>query len=198
VPTEIGPRDFFEQSSEIRSRFARLVNAERPERVAILPAASYGIAVAARNTPVQKGQNVVLTYEQFPGNVYAWRRLVRESGAEIRAVRPPKTGTGESKGRGWSQRILEAIDDDTAVVTLGHVHWTDGTLFDLRAIGERAREVGAAFVVDGTQSVGALPFDVAEVRPDALICAAYKWLLGPYSVALGYFGPRYDDGVPLE
>jgi len=53
-------------------------------------------------------------------------------------------------------------------------------------------------VVDGTQSVGALPLDIAEVRPDALIVAAYKWLLGPYSVGLGYFGPRFDDGVPLE
>lgn len=198
VPTEIGPGDFFEESDRLRRRFARLVGADSPERVAILPAASYGIAVAARNTPVGRGQNIVLTHEQFPGNVYAWRRVARDSGAEMRVVRPPEVGGGESKGRGWSRRILEAIDEDTAVVTLGHVHWTDGTLFDMRAVGERAREVGAAFIVDGTQSVGALPFDVSELRPDALICAAYKWLLGPYSLALGYFGPRYDDGVPLE
>jgi selenocysteine lyase/cysteine desulfurase len=52
--------------------------------------------------------------------------------------------------------------------------------------------------VDGTQSVGALPFDVETVRPDAVVCAAYKWLFGPYGLALAYFGPRFDDGVPLE
>jgi selenocysteine lyase/cysteine desulfurase len=78
------------------------------------------------------------------------------------------------------------------------VHWTDGTRFDLVEIGRRCREVGAALVVDGTQSVGALPFDVREIRPDALIVAAYKWLLGPYSVGLGWFGPRFDGGIPLE
>jgi len=65
-------------------------------------------------------------------------------------------------------------------------------------IGERAREVGAAFVIDGTQSVGAVPFDVEELQPDALVCASYKWLMGPYSIGVAYFGARYDDGVPLE
>ncbi|MEX0837634.1 MAG: aminotransferase class V-fold PLP-dependent enzyme, partial [Gemmatimonadota bacterium] len=87
---------------------------------------------------------------------------------------------------------------ETAVVAVPHVHWTDGTRFDLIEIGRRCREVGAALVVDATQSVGALPFDVAEVQPDALVVAAYKWMLGPYSLALSYFGPRFDDGVPLE
>ncbi len=43
-----------------------------------------------------------------------------------------------------------------------------------------------------------MPFDVEAVQPDALICATYKWLLGPYSVSLAYFGPRFDDDVPLE
>jgi len=83
-------------------------------------------------------------------------------------------------------------------LTLGNVHWTDGTRFDLAAIGRRAREVGAALVVDGTQSVGAMPFDVEEIRPDLLVCASYKWLLGPYSLALCYLGERFDGGEPLE
>ena len=78
------------------------------------------------------------------------------------------------------------------------VHWTDGTAFNLEAIGARAREVGAALVLDGTQSVGALPMDVQAIQPDALIVAGYKWLLGPYSIGVGYFGPRYLDGMPLE
>ena len=50
----------------------------------------------------------------------------------------------------------------------------------------------------GTQAVGAMPFDVQELQPDALIVAGYKWLLGPYSIGVGYFGPRFQDGQPLE
>jgi selenocysteine lyase/cysteine desulfurase len=198
-PTDIGAPDAFWESDEVRRRFARVIGSDEPGRVAIQPGVSYGVATAARNIPVGPSQNLVLTHEQFPGNVYAWRRVAAERGAELRAVDAGEgAGATHTRGALWNERILEAIDPATAVVAVPHVHWTDGTLFDLVEIGRRCREVGAALVVDGTQSVGALPFDVMEVRPDALICASYKWLLGPYSVAFSYFGPRFDAGTPLE
>jgi len=195
VPIDIHPDDFFRTSDELRSLFSEMVNAGDPRRIAILPGVSYGVAVAARNLAVARGQNVVLTHEQFPGNVHAWRRLAREHGAEVRVATPPE---GPGRGQAWNETLLSSIDSATALVAVPHVHWTDGTRFDLVAVGRRCREVGAALVVDGTQSVGALPFDVAEVQPDALIVATYKWLLGPYSVGVGYFGPRFDGGTPLE
>ena len=66
-------------------------------------------------------------------------------------------------------------------------------------MGARCREVGAALVVDGTQSLGAMPFSVAAVQPDFLITTAHKWLLGPYSFGFCYVAPRWQaDGVPLE
>ena len=195
-PAAIQPDDFFREADAVRELFSRLVNAREPTRVAIIPAVSYGMAVVARNTPVRPGQNLVLAHEQFPSNVYPWRALAREHGAEVRMVNAPEEA--EQRADAWNARILEAIDGDTALVSTGQVHWADGTRFDLAAIGARAREVGAAFIVDGTQSVGAVPFDVERIRPDALVVAGYKWLLGPYGVGLAYFGPRYDGGIPLE
>lgn len=196
VPSRIATSDFFTESDRARALFARLINAPDPSRVAIIPAASYGLAIAARNLPAGAGQNIVVTHEQFPANVHAWRRLARDRGVEIRVVAPPDVADG--RGRGWNARLLEAIDASTAIVALGHVHWTDGTKFDLDAIGARARDVGAALVVDGTQSVGALPFDVQAIQPDALVCATYKWLMGPYSMGFAYLGTRFDAGEPLE
>jgi selenocysteine lyase/cysteine desulfurase len=84
------------------------------------------------------------------------------------------------------------------VVSLTAVHWTDGMRFDLAAIGGRAREVGACFIVDGTQSVGALPFDFAAVQPDLLVCAGYKWLLGAYQYGFAALGDRLIGGRPFE
>ena len=81
---------------------------------------------------------------------------------------------------------------------MSSVHWTDGTKFDLQQIGKRCRELGALFIVDGTQSVGALAIDVKEYCIDALVCACYKWLLGPYSTGLAYFSEYFDNGSPLE
>jgi selenocysteine lyase/cysteine desulfurase len=68
----------------------------------------------------------------------------------------------------------------------------------LEAIRKRTTEVGALLIIDGTQSVGALPFNVEKINPDALICAGYKWLLGPYSIGLAYYGQYFDQGKPVE
>src|SRR5699024_4127060 len=84
------------------------------------------------------------------------------------------------------------------LVAMGNVHWADGTLFDLKEIGKAAQASDAYFIIDGTQSVGALPIDVQQIGADALICAGYKWLIGPYSIALGYFGDRLSGGIPIE
>ena len=98
----------------------------------------------------------------------------------------------------WNNRILESIDNQTVLVALGHIHWANGTKFDLKRISERAHEVGAILVIDGTQSVGALPIDVEEMGIDALICGGYKWLMGPYTLGYAYYSDYFDNGKPLE
>jgi len=194
-PTSLLPDDFFSGRDEVRRHFSRLIGVSEPNRIAIIPSASYGASIAARNLPVNRGQNIIILHEQFPGNVYTWRKKAADAGAELRTVVPAST---VHRGSDWNERILESMDKDTAIISVPHVHWTDGTLFDLVAISQRAKELGTALVVDGTQSVGALPFDVATILPDVLIVAGYKWLLGPYSIGAAYFNARFDEGVPLE
>ena len=193
-PADITGTDFFEPVETLRASFGRLVNTSA-ERVACIPAASYGIAVAVHNTPLRSGLNVVVPADEFPSNVYGWMAACDRSGAELRLVNRPD---GPPSASAWSSRVLEAIDGNTAAVTLTNIHWTDGTPFDVDAIGRRAREVGALFVIDGTQSVGALPFDFDRLQPDLLVCAGYKWLLGPYQYGLIAVGDRLLDGEPFE
>lgn len=226
-PSTIEPEDFFSESDRVRALFGRIISAPA-KSIAIVPSVSYGIATIARNVRVERGQTIVVLEEQFPSNVYVWRRLAAEKGAAVRTVgpegirefptgepiRPAAAHAGQASERqaepnahraadanraaDWNGHILEAIDERTAVVAIPHVHWTDGTLFDLESISEKVRTVGAALVIDGTQSVGALPFDVGRIRPDALVCAGYKWLFGPYSIGVAYFAERHHDGIPLE
>lgn len=196
TPFETAPRDFFEDSDRLRDAFASLIGAPDPERVAIVPSVSYGITTVARNLNPPRGSNVVILAEQFPSNVYPWRRLADERELVLRTVEAPVTAG--SRGAAWNEALLEAIDSSTSVVAVPLYHWMDGTRFDLEEVGKRARELGAALVIDGTQSVGAAPFDLSAVQPDALVCAGYKWLLGPYSLGLAWYGSRLDGGVPLE
>lgn len=189
-PWSIRPVDFFSESERARGLFAELVGA-RADDVAIVPAASYGIAVAAANIPLARGRRILILHDQFPSNVYEWRALAERTGGEVVTLRREQDGD-------WTRVILEAIDERTALAALPNNLWTDGSLVDLVAVGRRLREVGAALVVDATQSLGAMPFSVGEVRPDFLVAACYKWLMGPYSVGFLYVDPKWHGGRPLE
>lgn len=185
------PDGWFADPEALRAAAARLMGAEA-DGVALVPSVSYAIATAAANVPVRARQNIVVLAEQFPSNYYAWRMLAADRNAELRtARRPPREG--------WTGAVLEAIDEDTAVVAVPNCHWSDGAFVDLVRVGEQARAVGAALVVDASQSLGAHPIDVSEVRPDFLASVTYKWQLGPYELAYLYVGPRWrESGRPIE
>jgi len=189
-PWTIPTTAFFEDSERARALFARLVGADA-EGVALVPAASYGVATAARNLAVRAGQRIVTLTDQFPSHVYSWREAAKAAGAEVVAVALPE-------GCDATPPVLAAIDDACAVAALPHVLWTTGAKLDLVAIGARCREVGAALALDLTQSAGALPIDFAAVQPDFAVAAAYKWLMGPYATGFLYVAPRWRDGAPLE
>ncbi|MDE0942018.1 MAG: aminotransferase class V-fold PLP-dependent enzyme [Alphaproteobacteria bacterium] len=189
-PWQISPPDFFSTPERARTLFAELINAQADD-IAIIPSCSYGTATAAQNIPVAKGQTMVVLQDQFPSNVYPWRELAADRGAEVVTV--PRGGND-----GWTPRILDAITAQTAIVALPHCHWTDGGLIDLIAVGKKCRAMGAALVVDITQSIGALPFDVAAIQPDFAIAAGYKWMMGPYTLGFLYVAPKHQDGRPLE
>lgn len=195
-PADIQPDDFFTTTKLVRQEFAKMIDAADPNRIAIIPSASYGLATVAANLKISRGQHVLVAAEQFPSNYYAWEAVCAAHGAKIKVVSPDNSS--KERGKSWNTRFLESINEQTRAVAIAHAHWTDGTLFDLQAIRSRTREVGALLVVDGTQSVGALPFDVRSIQPDALICAAYKWLLGPYGIGLAYYSEYFDDGKPIE
>lgn len=196
TPWKVLPDEFFKNSNWLRGLFAQLVNASKADQIAILPSVSYGLSTVAGNLPKDTSKKIVIAGEQFPSNVYPWLRRSRESDSKIQIIKAPDDP--KNRGEIWNENILQAIDRNTLMVAIGNIHWTDGTLFDLERIGHKAREHRALLVIDGTQSVGALPFDIQKIQPDALICAGYKWLMGPYSIALGYFGPKFKNGIPLE
>lgn len=190
-PWSLGGDNWFEAAEALRAGAARLMETSS-DGIALIPAVSYGIAIAAANVPVRRGQNVVVLHEAFPSNYYAWRELARARGAELRTAR-------RAPADAWTGAVLDAIDDATAVVAVPYCHWTDGTLVDLVAVGERARTAGAALVVDASQAFGALPLELAAVQPDFLVSVGYKWQLGPYSLGYLYAAPRWRaEGRPIE
>jgi len=194
-PISIKPVDFFTDVKGVRQKYGTLVNCD-PSQVAVMPSVSYGMSSVIRNISYRNGQHALTVSEEFPSCYYTAKRWCEDHGAELRIV--ARKDDLPQKGRDWNERILDAINTDTAFVVMASVHWMNGTKFDLESIGNRCREVGARLIVDGSQSVGALHMDVKKYKIDALICAAYKWLMGPYSTALSFIHEEFNEGIPLE
>jgi len=197
-PWELTPDKFFTGADEFRATAAQLLDCPA-DCIAIVPSASYGIATAARNLPVKKGQSILVLDEQFPSNYYPWQRRAEETGASLKIVAWPADND-------WTAAVLDSLTSDVAIAALPNVQWTSGGRLDLVRIGEACRKLGTALVLDLTQSLGALPFSVGGlkndlqngVQPDFAVAASYKWLLGPYSVGLLYVAPKWQGGLPLE
>ncbi len=191
-PYLIPSSDFFNPVIKLKKLFAQLIAVDDYNRIANIPSVSYGLATIAHNITLTEGSEIILIEEQFPSNYYIWEKLAKKYNAALKIV------AQQENGELWNHAILEAITDNTGLIALGNIHWANGTIFDVKAIREKTIQHNVLLIIDGSQSVGALPFSVKEIQPDAMVCAGYKWLFGPYGCGYAYFGSYFDNGSPIE
>jgi selenocysteine lyase/cysteine desulfurase len=191
-PWERTPASFFEDAEAIRNLSSAVFGGDA-DGYAVIPSASYGLSTAARilEPRLRHGDRILVVAEEFPSNVLPWRRVAQEVGAALETVPTPEDGN-------WTGAILSRIDSGVRVIALSTCHWTNGAYIDLQTIGRACRDVDGVLVVDATQSLGAMPLSLADVQPDFVVAAGYKWLLCPYGFGLLYVSERWRDARPLE
>jgi selenocysteine lyase/cysteine desulfurase len=194
-PWAIHSEDFFTQAEAVKEKFGLLVNSPA-QQIAIIPSASYGLKSAVNNIPVNTGNHVVVVSNDFPSDYYTIQAWCQKNKKEMRVIDAPDILDG--RGAAWTENIINAISTDTNAIILSTIHWTDGTKFNLKEIGKKCKATNTLFIADGTQSVGAMPIDVMDFHLDALVCAAYKWLMGPYSIGVAYYSDAFSNGTPIE
>jgi len=194
-PAQIQPEDFFRQSDALRSTFGDLIGCVNGDDVAIIPSVSYGLMNAIKNVPPSSGDHIIVVADEFPSGQFAALRWCDNHHKKLVIVKPDEKN---NRAESWNKKIISAIDENTAMVLMSSIHWADGTKFDLKTIGEKCQQTDTYFIVDGSQSVGALPLHVHDFNIDALVCAAYKWLFGPYSIGMAYYGNKFLEGTPIE
>src|SRR5436190_6154614 len=136
-----------------------------------------------------KRNQVVYSDMNFPSVMYFWEAQ-RTRGARVRMI---KTDDGISVP---TERLLDAINDDTLLVPISHVIFRSSYINDAKAIIDKAHKVGARVVLDIFQSLGTLPVDVSALNVDFACGGVLKWLCGGPGV--GYLYVRPDLGKKLE
>ncbi len=191
-PWQITINDFFSDAERIRELAASLFGGDA-DGYAVTPSASYGLSTAARilETALTKADHILVMEDEFPSVIFPLHRITEQTGTEIITVTTPQNGD-------WTAAILQQFNAQIKVVALSTCHWTNGALIDLLQIRHACDEVGAILILDATQSLGAMPFSMEEIRPDFLVAAAYKWLLCPYGFSLLYVAEKWRNERPLE
>lgn len=149
-----------------------------PSNVALLGNASDAISRLVNALSYAPGDRVVTTELEFPSGIQSLLAL-RSRGVEVEIV-PSRDGDVDD------ERVLAAIDGRTRLVLASHTSFVSGARVDAPALHAAANAVGAAFVLDATQSLGVLPVRADDA--DAVVSSTYKWLLGPHGLGIVHLG----------
>ncbi|NYT25464.1 aminotransferase class V-fold PLP-dependent enzyme [Alcaligenaceae bacterium] len=168
----------FEETENVRSRFAGLVNADADE-ITFTKNTSEGLNIICTGIDWQPGDNLVFCPElEHPNNIYLWLNLERK-GVEIRMIR-------QKDGFMPIDDMINAIDERTRLLTVSSVSFIPGFRTDMEKLGRACRERNVLFLIDGTQSVGVLHTDVQRMHIDALAVSTQKGLMGLYGMGFLY------------
>jgi len=171
-------RQWIEREKDLRRKLASLTGASSADDIALLKNTTEGISLAAWGLDWQAGDNLVLPTGEFPSNRLPWLAQIC-LGVEIREVDIRAAENAENA-------LLDAMDDNTRLLSVSAVQWNDGFRLDLARLGQACHSAHVLFFVDAIQQLGALPVDVEACHIDFLAADAHKWLLGPEGIAVFY------------
>jgi cysteine desulfurase / selenocysteine lyase len=163
-----------------RRLFAKMIGAGL-EEVASVPNVSSALTSLASSIKYKPNGNIVISELNFPTNIYLWHLQKKHGRAnEVRLLR--KEADGIVPLDAWEK----AIDDDTSIVSVDYVSWTNGCREKIREIAKIAHEHNAFVIADSFHGLGVFPINAKQDGVDALACGMYKWMQGPHGAAYMY------------
>src|SRR6266404_8704291 len=176
---------FFEVPNRIRASIAKLIGG-KPEEIAITTGASNGMAAVAYGLSWNPGDEVITSKGEFPLQYATWRPMEEREGLKLKIVSPREHFI-------TADDLLAAMTPKTRVVSVSLVRFDDGSLLDAARVAAACHARGALLVLDISQSCGAMPLDVEQLGADFMVCAGYKWLLGPYGTGFCWVRSEHLD-----
>jgi selenocysteine lyase/cysteine desulfurase len=173
---------FFEVPNRIRASAARLVGG-KPEEIAITTGASNGMAAVAYGLSWKPGDEVITAKGEFPLQYTAWKPMEEREGIKLKIVPPRERFI-------TADDLLAAMTAKTRLVSVSLVRFDDGSLLDAARVAAACHAQGALLLLDISQCCGAMTLEAEKLGADFMVCAGYKWLLGPFGT--GFFWAKNE------
>ncbi len=177
----------YEEINRDREVLGKLINARFPtDEISFTYNTSYGLAAIAEAIPWKKGDTVILNYLEYTSNSYTYQALARKFDLKVKTI-------PHVNGKLPLEKFQAALDQTTRLVAISHVQFSNGFRSDLETLTSLIHEVGGEIIVDGIQSLGAVPLDVQKTNIDYLAAGGYKWLLAPMGTGFMYVKRELAD-----
>jgi selenocysteine lyase/cysteine desulfurase len=180
APHRISDEAFIEVPRRLRELLGRLIGTSA-EEIILGNSASWGLQVLANGLPWRQGDEVLVLADEFPATVFPW--LVTER----HGVRVRQLELGEPVLQ--PERLQQEISPRTRAVAVNWVRSLTGHVVDVAGLHEVCERSGVHLVLNVTQGLGALPFDVRRLPVAAISCSGFKWLCGPYATGFAWIRP---------
>jgi cysteine desulfurase / selenocysteine lyase len=174
----------------LREQLRDLIHAPTSNDIALLKNTSEAISTVAYGLDWKKGENVVITNQEFPSNRIVWESLEKYGVITKRAV---ISNTEEPE-----EVLFKLVDEKTRLISVSAVQYASGLKMDLKKIGQFCKKHQILFCVDAIQQLGALQFDVQAIQADFVMADGHKWLLAPEGLALFYSTPQAREKLELK
>ncbi len=185
-PYELTIPKFMSVPLELKKSIGALMGVDYRD-VILANSASYGLHILANGIRWNSGDEVLLMQNDFPTNILPWLALEKR-GVKVKQECP--------ENRVFSSEEIERfLTPRTRLLCLSHVHTFSGITLDVSKIAEICKKKGVLFVLNLSQSLGTMPINILTMNVDAIVCAGYKWLCGPYGTGFAWISPKIREGL---
>lgn len=192
-------QDYYIQELDLSKKlFGQYLNTPA-ENMAMVKNTTEALSMVANGYPWEQGDEVILYAHEYPANYYPWINL-QHRGVRIRELRNEMSIDGIPKhlpGKWLWDELETLVSTRTKMIVMSHVQFVSGYAADLEKLGTFCHERGIEFIVDGAQSLGALPVDVEKFHISALSGSGWKWLRGPMGIAPFYTSSDLREKLSL-
>jgi selenocysteine lyase/cysteine desulfurase len=186
-PHIVDDQSFFSVARSLRQTLATLIGAS-PDDIALTTGAGAGLTTIAYALKWSAGDEVIIAGGEFPAHYATWKPMEAREGIKVQITHPQ----GQFIRSG---DLIAAMTPRTRVISVSHVRFDDGSILDAPTLAEACERNGTLLVLDISQSCGGIPMDVRSLGADFIVCAGYKYLLGPFGTGFLWARPKILDSL---
>jgi selenocysteine lyase/cysteine desulfurase len=162
-----------DQVPEVHKKIAGLFSVD-PEEIALTRNTTEGMNIFAREIPLERGDEVLLSTHEHPGAYIPWMAVMKDKGIKINLFELDYRNAANN-----TSVIEKHLTKKTKAVSIDHIPCTTGTVLPAKEIVRLCRSRGILIGIDGAHPPGQMPVNLRDIDPDFYALSGHKWLLGP-------------------